>query len=118
MSWGDGVPSYSDELKADLARVVAERDSLADRVRELEADKLRLMTRGLEEMAMLRERAQEVRRAWDDREAAKAAGFVPIAVSRALVAAIDRLCPPEQTNRAADAVAALRAALTEETTPP
>lgn len=65
-----------------LERLLAEHGAMAARVRELEA---------LE--AALRERAQEVRRAWDAVCAAPWS-FERRAREESLKAAIDRLCPP------------------------
>lgn len=76
----------------------AERDSLAARVRELEAqvaseqrafDKMQAM------WASLLARAQEVRRAWDRHSADD---FPSGPVYRDIVAAIDALCPPSDTQ--------------------
>lgn len=74
----------SDESDKPRDRLLAQCDSLAARVRELEARE-----------AALRERAQEVRRAWD---ALTADDFPSGPVYRDIVAAIDALCPPSDTQ--------------------
>lgn len=76
-----------------LARLLAERDSLAARVRELEAERDEAQHAAADAVGDFLGRAQEVRRAWDGWRRSGDA-LTNVAGVVALGAAIDRLCPP------------------------